>query len=96
MCGDPNKPTLLIYPDVGLNCENLTYSYYSSIISPSLEVKFLLLLQNYASIWSLNSHWTQRSNEIVAASINLSLPWQRIHDPSRVALLKKDINTLNV
>jgi hypothetical protein len=79
VCGDPDKPALLTYPDVGLNCESLTYSCYSSIISPSLEAKLLLLPQSNASIWSPNSHWTQRSDEIVAASINLSLPRQRIH-----------------
>jgi hypothetical protein len=75
MCGDPYKLEILIYPDVGLNREYLTYSYYSSIISPSLETKLLLLLQSYASIWSLNNDWTQIFDEILMASINLSLPW---------------------
>jgi len=75
VCGDPNKPALLTYPDVGLNCENLTYFNYSFIIFPSLEVKLFLLPQSYASIWSLNRHWTQRSNEILVASINLYMLW---------------------
>jgi hypothetical protein len=80
VCGDPNKPALFTYPDVGLNCENLTLFYYSSIIFPSLEIQLLLLPQSYASIWSLNNHWTQRFDEIVVVSINLFLLWQRIHD----------------
>jgi len=80
VCGDPNKLALLTYPDVGLNCENLSYSYYSFIIFSSLEAKLLLLLQSYASIWSINNQWTQRSNEIVVASINLYLLWHKIHD----------------
>jgi hypothetical protein len=75
VCGDLNKLALLTYPDVGLNCENLTYSYYFSIIFPSLEAKLLLLPQNYASIWSPNGHWTQRSDEIITISINLFLLW---------------------
>jgi hypothetical protein len=40
VCGDLNKPTFFMYPDGGL-----TYSYYFSIISPSLGVKLLLLFQ---------------------------------------------------
>jgi len=73
VCADLDKPTLLTCPNVGLNYENLIYSYYFSIIYPSLEVKLLLLPQGYASIWSPNNHWTQRSNEIVAISMNLIL-----------------------
>jgi hypothetical protein len=80
MCGDLDKPTLLTYPNVGLNYENLIYYYYSSIIFPSLEAKLLLLLQSDANIWSLNNHWTQRYDEIVVASMNLFLSCQRIHD----------------
>jgi hypothetical protein len=80
MCGDLNKPTLLTYPNVGLNYENLIYSYYFSIIFPSLEAKLFLLLQSYANIWSSNNHWTQRSDEIIASSINFFLSWQKIHD----------------
>jgi hypothetical protein len=59
ICGDQDKPALLTYPDVGLNCKSFSSSY-SSLVCPIFVDQVLLLLKAQQLVGS-HHHWMQRA-----------------------------------
>ncbi len=80
VCGDQDKPALLTYSDVGLNCENPS----------SLLLFFSLFLIKWFTFWNLT--WSLRHGSTVGLSLDASFPFLydcTFHDAWGVALLER-------